>query len=249
MEHGGLAFELIAAGLDGNRGLLGALFGAGLIGGFAHCAGMCGPFVLTQAVTRLEAVSADRMRQFQRLTGAALAPYHLGRATTYAGIGAVAAAVAGGLDGVVGLNRISALLLALAALSFLGYALKRLAPTLPWPASGGPGRVWRRVEAVARPLFERPTGWRGYGLGLALGFLPCGLLYGAIAAAAATGAALAGGLAMIAFWAGTVPALVAVGLLGQVAAARWRGVFGHVASGLLMINAGALSYLAWRLIA
>ena len=43
-----------------------------------------------------------------------------------------------------------------------------------------------------------PSGWRHYALGVALGFLPCGLLYGALAAAAAAGAAVSGAFAMIA---------------------------------------------------
>ncbi len=76
----------------------------------------------------------------------------------------------------------------------------------------------------ARPLFARPVGFRGYALGLMLGFLPCGLLYGALAAAAASGDPLTGAFAMIAFALGTVPALLAVGLAGHVAGQRWQGL-------------------------
>ena len=63
-------------------GLFTSLFMAGLVGGWSHCAGMCGPFVLAQVATRLEGIPASRMTELHRLTGAAVLPYHFGRATT-----------------------------------------------------------------------------------------------------------------------------------------------------------------------
>ena len=51
-------------------------------------------------------------------------------------------------------------------------------------------------------------------LGLLLSALPCGLLYAALAAAAASGSALAGGLALLAFVDRTMPALSGAALLG-----------------------------------
>ena len=83
-------------------GLLASLFLAGLVGSATHCVGMCGPFVLAQTVARLEERPASDMREIHRLSGAALVPYHLGRATTYAGLGAIAALVAGGFIEITG---------------------------------------------------------------------------------------------------------------------------------------------------
>ena len=142
---------------------------AGLVGSATHCVGMCGPFVLAQTVARLEARPASDMREIHRLSGAALVPYHLGRASTYASLGAVAALVAGGFIEVTGLKWFSAALLVLAALFFLGYAAQRLGVYLPWFKSGGESWWSRHVGRWTRPLFERPVGLRGYGLGLALG--------------------------------------------------------------------------------
>ena len=102
---------------------------------------------------------------------------------------------------------------------------------------------------LVRPLFARPEGWRGYILGVALGFLPCGLLYGALAAAAASGRPLAGALAMLAFSLGTVPSLLAVGVAGHVASQRFRSAALHLMPALMLVNAAVLSYLAWRTIA
>ncbi len=230
-------------------GLLVTLFLAGLVGSAAHCVGMCGPFVLAQTVSRLQSRPARDMSEFHRLGGALLMPYHLGRATTYAGLGAVAGVLAQGLVNVSGLRWISALLLALAAVFFLAYGLKWLVPPVSRPGARGEGWWARNLGARARPLFESPVGWRGYALGLALGFIPCGLVYGALAAAAASGGPLEGAFAMTAFALGTAPALVGVGLAGHVAGREWRGLASKAAPVLMMLNAAVLSYLAWRLVA
>ena len=232
-----------------NGSLIAALFGAGLVSGVTHCAGMCGPFVLSQVAERQKSIPASRMRDFHRLTGAALLPYHLGRATTYMLLGAVAAAVTGSLVEQAGLKWLSAALLLGAALFFLGYGLNRLGVRLPAPALAGESWWARWVGRLARPLFASPTGLRGYALGVLLGFIPCGILYGAITVAAASGDPLAGAFAMAAFAAGTVPTLVGIGALGGLAARRWRGAAGRLGPSLMVANGLFLTVLAWRWIA
>ena len=241
--------------LDMSRdgGLFTSLFMAGLVGGWSHCAGMCGPFVLAQVATRLEGIPASRMTELHRLTGAAVLPYHFGRATTYAGIGAMGALLAGGVAALPGLRWFSVALLGFAALFFLSYAVSGLLRQLPRLQAPGfavraQHRWAERVSAFARPLFGSPTGWRGYGLGLALGFIPCGLLYGAVAVASASGNPLSGALGMAAFAAGTVPSLLTVGLAGHAAGRTFRGVMSRVAPIVMAVNAGVLGYMAWRLI-
>lgn len=227
-------------------GLLSSLFLTGLIGSASHCTGMCGPFVLSQVAARLEQVPAARMSEWHRLSGAALAPYHLGRATTYAGLGVVAGLAAGVLAGWGGFRFVAAGLLVLAALFLLGMAVPRLKALL---GGGAVGESWwsRHIGRLVRPLFATPTGWGGYALGLALGFIPCGLLYAALAAAAATADPLAGAFAMAAFAAGTVPALVTVGTVGHFAVSHWRAPMLRWSPLLLVVNAGVLGFMAWQL--
>ena len=253
MDDPQLLSSLLAAGVAHCRvtvtthaGLLGSLFLAGLVGSTTHCVGMCGPFVLSQTVARLEAVPASQLSEFSRLRGAALLPYHLGRATTYTLLGTLAATFAGGFAALAQVRWLSAVLLLVAALFFLAYSLRRLPRR--WSSAGG-GWWARRVEPMVRPLFARPVGWRGYLLGVVLGFIPCGLLYGALTAAAASGDTLAGAAAMLAFTAGTFPALLAVGLAGHVVGSQWREMALRVAPALMLLNAAALSYLAWQIIA
>jgi sulfite exporter TauE/SafE len=234
--------------LVGNGGLLASLFAAGLFGGVSHCAGMCGPFVLSQVAARLEATPASRMSEWHRLAGAAVLPYHLGRTTTYAALGSLAAVATDSLTASGGLHWLSAGLLLLAALVMLSMAVPAVKRLLAgrMPQAGWWGRT---IGNLAGPLFDQPVGWRGYGLGLMLGFIPCGLVYAALAAAAASGSALSGAIGMLAFAAGTVPSLTAVGLVGHLAGQRWRMQVLRYAPLLLLLNAGVLTWLAWRHVA
>lgn len=230
--------------------VLASLFVTGLVGGLSHCAGMCGPFVLSQVTSRLEALPVSAMSEWHRLAGAALVPYHLGRAVTYAGLGALAALAISSFGEFSGLKYVSGALLLLAALVLLGHAVPRLKTMLNvGGGSAGQGRWGNFVGRVAGPLFARPVGFRGFLLGVALGFIPCGLLYAALAAAAASGDPLAGAFAMLAFVAGTIPSLVVVGLVGHMATRRWRDPVMRWAPLLLILNAGVLTFFAWQMIA
>jgi uncharacterized protein len=71
-------------------GLPMALFFAGVAGSLVHCAGMFGPFVFGQVMSDAERRLAAAYGEWRRLAGASLAPYHIGRLTTYTVLGAVA---------------------------------------------------------------------------------------------------------------------------------------------------------------
>lgn len=238
--HSGVV--VCSASVNANGGLIGSLFLTGLLGSLSHCAGMCGPFVLSQVAARLEAVPASCMSEWRRLAGAALLPYHLGRATTYAVLGAAAALAAGALGGTA--RWLGAVLLAAAAAFMLALALPGLTGLGP---AGGGSRWAVGIGRLASPLFRAPVGWRGWLLGMVLGYIPCGLVYAALAAAAASGDAIAGAAGMLAFAAGTVPMLVAVAAVGHAAVAHWRAPLLKWAPLLLALNAVVLGFMAWRL--
>lgn len=235
--------------VTGHGTLLLTLMVTGFVGSASHCIGMCGPFVMAQTLSRLENTDASKMSEWSRLQGALLVPYHLGRMTTYMALGALAGGLSGSLFRADTLKAVSAALLILAALFFLGYGLKRLGLWGGGQKSATEGRLSALIGRVAKPLFDKPVGLRGYGLGLALGFLPCGLLYGALAASASAGGALESLFGMAAFSLGTIPALLGVGFAGHMAARQWQGAFARVAPYLLIINAGLLTFMAWRMVA
>lgn len=241
---------------------------AGLATGATHCAGMCAPFVLAQGAARAGASDGGMVA---RLSGAALAPYHLGRMTGYAALGALAGGAGGLLSG--GAHWMLAVPLLMAALVMLREGCARLglqSPVLNPPPltregqirapisreAGEGARAKRGRNGVAQParlsrlttsLLMSPTGWRGVTLGLMLSLLPCGAIYAALAGAAASGSALGGALCMAAFAAGTVPALVGVGILGRIFARRFGPALRPAAAALFLLNAAVLGLMAARI--
>ena len=223
-------------------GIIPALFATGLIGGFAHCAGMCGPVVLAQTADR-----AGEGPVLQRLGAGLLPAYHLGRLTTYTALGALAGGLGGAVLEVTGLRWALAGMLGVAALLFLLQGLKGLVRSGNGTIGAGlAARYAALVAPLLRGLEPERSPFGVYRLGVALGCLPCGFLYAALAAAAASGGALAGGMAMAAFALGTVPSLAVVGLLGALAAERWRGLARSLAAPLFLVNALTLAVLAAR---
>jgi sulfite exporter TauE/SafE len=246
--------DLTAIGPGGVPAVAAALFLAGLAGGVTHCAGMCAPFVLAQAGARADRSAGGGV--LARLSGAALLPYHLGRMLGYGALGALAGGTAGLVTQVSGLRWLLALLLLGAALLMAAQASARL-PARWRPARRpspqglplglpGPGA---RLGGIVGGLLAAPTGWRGVALGLALSALPCGLLYAALAGAAATGSALAGAIAMAAFVAGTMPALLGVALMGRLFLRRGGEALQLAGAALFALNAVVLAGMAWRLVA
>jgi uncharacterized protein len=224
--------HLALALADGPWTLAVAMFLAGLAGGFIHCAAMCGPFVMAQTLARIGHGPV-------RLAGAALAPYHLGRLVSYACLGAVLGGLGGALASVPGLRWAIPFLLTTAGVLFALQAMGKA-----FGAKSGALAAW--LGRAVRPLLEAPGPARGLALGVALGFLPCGFLYAALAAAAGSGGAFDGALAMAGFALGTVPALLVVGFAGAMAAKRRRAALAAAAPALMAVNAALLFWMAWR---
>lgn len=224
---------------------------AGLTGGFGHCVGMCGPFVLAQV-----GAGKDGGPSLVRAGGALLLPYHLGRLTTYSALGAVAGGLSGLMVQVPAYRWLLAAFLAIAALLFLRQGLAglgRMAPRLVhWLPSGrfslatrGAARLMGALSRPLRPLFANPRGLNGYFLGVLLGFIPCGMVYAALAGAVGSGSAPAGALALVAFGLGTVPSLLTVAVAGRAVGRQFADLAAWVTPPLMLINAALLLSLAF----
>jgi sulfite exporter TauE/SafE len=250
MSHGLELLGALCAPTPWAGSLMLGLLLAGLAGSTMHCVPMCGPFVLGQVGDRMARVPAARLCELQRLRGGLLLPYHLGRLTTYAALGALAATVGSTLSRLPWLGRLSGMLLLIAALLFLGQALRRLVPAihriLPDTVAAPPWVVQLVARLTGR--VDRSTRVGGLVLGLALGFLPCGFLYAALAAASAGGGPVAGALAMVAFGLGTVPGLIAVGIAGHAASRQWQRAVASAAPAVMLLNAVLLAVLGMRAI-
>jgi sulfite exporter TauE/SafE len=96
-------------------------------------------------------------------------------------------------------------------------------------------RFWRRLQPLTGSAMGLPGPARFFALGALWGFLPCGLVYSALALAAASGSAAGGALAMLAFGAGTLPSMITTTLAGSAVMRRLGGRNTRAIAGGLMI--------------
>ncbi len=209
-------------------GLPASLFLGGLFGGFTHCAGMCSPFILAQT-TQESALT--------RLDTKLLLPYHLGRMTTY-----IALAIM--LNSVINMAflfsdmkvLISAPLLMLAGILFLMTAFPSTVALFPWATRLQITPAYGFINRHAEKLMNNPSSLGRYGLGVLLGFMPCGLVLSALMASATANTALSAAGAMAAFTIGTIPALLLITLGGQALKQKYPRAIKRVSQGAMVIS-------------
>ena len=105
-------------------------------------------------------------------------------------------------------------------------------------------RAWRYIEPLGRRFIPVRHAGQALLLGLVWGWLPCGMVYSVLALALASGSGPEGGAIMLAFGAGTLPTMLAVGVaFGSLG--RWvRDVRVRKAAGMLVILMGIAMLLA-----
>ena len=214
-----------------------ALFLIGLLGG-THCVGMCGGIV--------SALTMGGPPRFVLHLA-----YNSGRIISYA----LAGAIAGGLGGLSLILsgqlpvRIALYVLANLMLVALGFYLIGITQALAFTERFGK-RLWVHLQPLGKRYLPAQTVAQAFPLGLVWGWLPCGLVYSALATALTSGSALHGAGLMLAFGLGTLPNLLLAGLLAvrlrayaALPAVRWM-------AGLLVLGFGVWGLLgALRLIA
>lgn len=180
-------------------------FLAGLLGS-SHCLAMCGGIA-----TALGASQPGR--------GTRWLLHHLGRITSYAAAGASVGALGAATGFAFAISHWNEVLrLATAvvviiigldiALSGSGRVRWLRAPER-WGAA-----LWRRLVPLQRAARSAPPALRALLLGLLWGWLPCGLVYSVLLAAAVAGGPLGGAGTMVAFGLGTVPAMAGLSVVG-----------------------------------
>ncbi|MDH5487191.1 MAG: sulfite exporter TauE/SafE family protein [Gammaproteobacteria bacterium] len=182
-------------------------FLVGLLGS-SHCLGMCGGIVgaLTLGVDEKLRTSPARLFPY-------LAAYNIGRIASYALAGAVLGLAGAGALGLLPPEtaRLVARLVSGGFMVLLGLFLAGW-----WPAALGVleqagGALWRRLEPIGRRFLPVNHPLKALAAGLVWGWLPCGLVYAALAWSASTGSAAQGALLMFFFGLGTLPMLLAIG--------------------------------------
>ncbi len=196
----------------------GLIFLIGLFSSFGHCVGMCGGFVTAYTLKINAASPAVEPGFFARIRPHLL--YNLGRVLTYMFLGALFGFIGETMHLVAEMRPYQGLLQAVAGIVMMIIGLD-MGGWLPAALRRG-FPEYGAFKTLTSGLFRRVRKNNPLGLGLAMGFIPCGLVYAAGAKAAAAGGVLPGMLTMLFFGLGTFPALLAVGMSAGAVSANVR---------------------------
>jgi len=177
-----------------------AAFVMGAIGSF-HCIGMCGPLAL--------ALPLKDGSLFSKFTGALL--YNSGRVVTYSLFGFLAGSI-GQSFSFFGFQQ--SLSIVAGSLIALLVILPKLFPTA-FKNTNSSGRFFEKIRHTFGQLFFKKNQSALFAIGFLNGLLPCGLVYLAIAGAAATGSIATAIIFMAAFGAGTLPVMWSIAFWGN----------------------------------
>ena len=190
---------------------------AALLAGFfgsTHCVGMCGAIVvLFEGPASPDAGFNLWLRRFL---------YNVGRLCFYVLLGSVAGVGGAVLTKTVGISQGLLALRLLAAALVIAIGLNLL---FDWHLTrfleSAGARIWPKFSSLAKHVLPVNSAGRALAAGFVWGALPCGLVYSAVAIAATSGSMTGGAFIMLAFWLGTLPALLAVGASAQ-SLNRWK---------------------------
>jgi sulfite exporter TauE/SafE len=217
---------------------LAAAFMAGLLGG-VHCLGMCGGIVgaLTLGLKRDDRTSGPPWRF--------LLAYNAGRLASYTAAGALMGGIGGLLVALAPVRNVQTALLVIAGvfMILLGLYLGGWWRILARVEHVG-GHLWRRIEPLGRRFLPVRTPAQALAIGLVWGWIPCGLVYTMLIWTVAAGGAAQGAMIMLAFGAGTLPNLVAMGLFASALTPWLRRPQVKWAAGAMVVVLGVV--VIWR---
>ena len=174
-----------------------AAFSMGLFGS-PHCLGMCGGIVTAFGLS-MQHVS-DSKKNGLILT------YHLGRLISYALLGLIASVIGVAIFQSIMSNSAPRIVLG-AVLVLIGLAMLGL-PLFNQLEKFGM-RFWQSLAPIRKKVFPIDSFGKALFAGLLWGFLPCGLVYGALMMAIAGNNIATGAALMFVFGLGTMPMLIA----------------------------------------
>jgi len=206
-----------------------------------HCIGMCGSIIGTLTLSLPVEIRNNKATLFTFVLN-----YNIGRITSYTLAGAIV-----GLLGVLFnlpltqgqghriLQLLSAIMMASAGLYIAGWF-----PRFAYIEKTG-SRFWKLIEPLGRKLIPVKTRLHAALFGMVWGWLPCGLVYAALALAATTGDVLRSSLTMLAFGLGTLPAVIGVGIMTNFLTKLSRMHRFKQVIGLLLIVLALLAAFPW----
>lgn len=175
---------------------------------------MCGPIAV--------ALPLSNESWIRKVAGALL--YNTGRTITYGLLGLIFGLAGMGLS-LGGLQQWASI--GLGVIMILSVLVPRLA-RIGSAAEKAVDRISRWMTAAFSKLFRIRSHGSLFTIGLLNGFLPCGLVYVAVAGAVVTGGAREGALYMVFFGLGTIPMMLGLSLAGNLVSSTFRKKIGRI---------------------
>jgi sulfite exporter TauE/SafE len=174
-----------------------------------HCIGMCGSIIGTLTFSLSQELRNNNRRLFSTVLC-----YNLGRIISYALAGAVVATLIGFLSLPFTKGEAHRILQVVSAgiMTGAGLYIAGWFPRFAYIEKLGV-RLWKFAEPYGRKLLPVKSKSQALLFGMVWGWLPCGLIYTALALAASTGDILQSAVTMLSFGVGTLPAVMGVGII------------------------------------
>jgi sulfite exporter TauE/SafE len=183
----------------------------GLIGSM-HCAGMCGPIAIS--------LPYRVGMQTKEETFFKILVYNIGRIITYAIFGLLFGIVGKGFF-TMGVQKWFLIALAIVLIVVAIFSIDVESNVLKIPIID---KFNKKLKSALAKTLKNATIKSFLFIGILNGFLPCGLVYMAIAAAIVTGTVLSSVLYMVLFGIGTMPMMMALGYGGHLLSAKFRTI-------------------------
>lgn len=175
-------------------------FAIGLFGSL-HCIGMCGPIAIALPVPNTSNISFVAGRLL----------YNIGRVLTYSFLGAIFGLL-GSRFVIAGFQQGISIILGVIILIVVLMPSQYKVRVTQHPFIL---KISSPLKKSIGLLFKRGTFSSMFLIGILNGFLPCGLVYVALAGAIASGDAVSGAAVMFLFGLGTIPAMFAATIFGK----------------------------------
>lgn len=212
-------------------------FITGLLGG-VHCFGMCGGIVGTLSLSTPATPSNTK----QSSTIAIVLGYNLGRITSYTIAGAIVAFIGASLIDLSGIQSAQKILTVIASLFMIGLGLYLASLWNGIAKIEIIGKaLWKHIQPFSQRFIPVKNFQQAIPLGFFWGWLPCGLVYTALIWTLSSGGAIEGALIMLAFGLGTLPNLLAMGMVAARLAKWINNSKVRLFSGLLVVLLGVLT--------
>lgn len=192
-----------------------------------HCIAMCGSVIGALTLSLPSEIRENQAKMFPYVFN-----YNLGRLLSYSIAGAIVGLLSSPLAAVNG--HLVLRYLSVIVMIGMGLYLAGWFPRFAYMERMG-APIWRWLQPIGQKLLPVRKFSQAFFLGAVWGWLPCGLVYAALAVAATTGDPVKAALVMFIFGVGTLPAVMGAGLFAGFLSAMARAKHLRPVAGVLII--------------